>query len=176
MKYTFFKPAALALALLGSASAFAAGEATNVIFFLGDGMGPTTVTASRIYKYGEAGALGMEQLKRTARIKTYSNDAQTTDSAPSMAAYMTGVKMNNEVISMSADTKAYNMATNPPTPYVTGADSTCPATGNGMPVVTVLEQAKAAGKDENYYLNIPIGGHIGGIIGHGVDDFTSHKK
>ena len=29
-----------------------------------------------------------------------------TDSAPSMAAYMTGVKMNNEVISMSADTKA----------------------------------------------------------------------
>ena len=84
----------------------AAGEAKNVIFFLGDGMGPTTVTASRIYKYGETGKLNMESLKRTARVKTYSNDAQTTDSAPSMAAYMTGVKMNNEVISMSADTKA----------------------------------------------------------------------
>ncbi|MEF9993834.1 MAG: alkaline phosphatase, partial [Acinetobacter sp.] len=25
----------------------------NVIFFLGDGMGPTTVTASRIYAVGE---------------------------------------------------------------------------------------------------------------------------
>ena len=52
-----------------------------MIFFLGDGMGPTTVTASRIYKYGEAGKLNMEQLSRTARVKTFSNDAQTTDSA-----------------------------------------------------------------------------------------------
>lgn len=142
MKHNLFKRTATALALCAAASAFAAGEATNVIFFLGDGMGPTTVTASRIYKYGEAGTLGMEALKRTARIKTYSNDAQTTDSAPSMAAYMTGVKMNNEVLSMSADTKAYNGTT----PYVSGADSTCPATGNGATVPTLLEQAKAAGK------------------------------
>lgn len=121
----------------------AAGEAKNVIFFLGDGMGPTTVTASRIYKYGETGKLNMESLKRTARVKTYSNDAQTTDSAPSMAAYMTGVKMNNEVISMSADTKASDGTGKA---YVTSAgDSTCPS-GNGAPVVTVLELAKAAGK------------------------------
>ena len=140
---THFKTCAAAIALIGAASsALAAGEATNVIFFLGDGMGPTTVTASRIYKYGEAGALTMESLKRTARIKTYSNDAQTTDSAPSMAAYMTGVKMNNEVLSMSADTKAYNGTT----PYVSGANSTCPGTGNGTAVPTLLELAKAAGK------------------------------
>ncbi|WP_416220581.1 alkaline phosphatase, partial [Escherichia coli] len=41
--------AAGALALLAPA-AHAAGEAKNVIFFLGDGMGPVTVTAARIYK------------------------------------------------------------------------------------------------------------------------------
>ena len=128
-----------ALALAASSTSFAAGEATNVIFFLGDGMGPTTVTASRIYKYGETGQLAMESLRRTARIKTYSNDAQTTDSAPSMAAYMTGVKMNNEVLSMSQDTKAYNGTK----PYYSGADSTCPATGNGTSVPTLLELAKA---------------------------------
>lgn len=139
---TKFKICAAAIALVASASVLAAGEATNVIFFLGDGMGPTTVTASRIYKYGEAGALSMESLKRTARIRTYSNDAQTTDSAPSMAAYMTGVKMNNEVLSMSAETKAYNGST----PYVSGADSTCPTTGNGTAVTTLLELSKAAGK------------------------------
>ncbi|MBL0230647.1 MAG: alkaline phosphatase [Moraxellaceae bacterium] len=120
----------------------AAGEAKNVIFFLGDGMGPTTVTATRIYAYGEDGKLNMESLRRTARIKTFSKDAQTTDSAPSMAAYMTGVKMNNEVISMSDDTKAFNGST----PYVNGADSTCPSVGNGTPVATLLEMAKAAGK------------------------------
>jgi alkaline phosphatase len=141
---TKLKICAAAVAFVAATSAFAAGEATNVIFFLGDGMGPTTVTASRIYKYGEAGALTMESLKRTARIKTYSKDAQTTDSAPSMAAYMTGVKMNNEVLSMSADTSAYNGTT----PYVNAAtgDSTCPASGNGTAVTTLLELSKAAGK------------------------------
>ena len=51
----------------------AAGEAKNVIFFLGDGMGPTTVTATRIYAYGEDGKLNMESLRRTARIKTFSS-------------------------------------------------------------------------------------------------------
>jgi len=138
-----FKHTVAGLAFLSAMSAFAAGEATNVIFFLGDGMGPTTVTASRIYKYGEAGKLNMEALTRTARVRTYSNDAQTTDSAPSMAAYMTGVKMNNEVISMSADTKAYSGTT----PYVASTgDSTCPASGNGTSVPTLLELSKASGK------------------------------
>lgn len=137
-----FKRSLVAYAAAISSTAFAAGEATNVIFFLGDGMGPTTVTASRIYKHGEAGKLAMESLTRTARIKTYSNDAQTTDSAPSMAAYMTGVKMNNEVISMSADTKAFSGTT----PYATGSDSTCPASGNGTAATSLLELSKAAGK------------------------------
>ena len=139
---TQLKLCAAALALVGATSAFAAGEATNVIFFLGDGMGPTTVTASRIYKYGEAGQLTMESLKRTARIKTYSLDGQTTDSAPSMAAYMTGVKMRNEVISMSPETVARDSANKS---YTSGADSTCPA-GNGSAVTTLLELAKKAGK------------------------------
>jgi len=122
----------------------AAGEAKNVIFFLGDGMGPTTVTAARIYKYGEAGSLNMEKLRRTARVITYSKDAQTTDSAPSMAAYMTGVKMNNEVISMSEDTRAWS-----PAGVALGsrASNTCNTiSNNGTPVPTILENAIAKGK------------------------------
>jgi alkaline phosphatase len=134
----------VAAAMAGMAhNAAASGEAKNIIFFLGDGMGPATVTASRIYKVGEDGSLTMDTLERSARIKTYSNDAQTTDSAPSMAAYMTGVKMNNEVISMSSDT----IAREP------GRDANnnlginnCPATGNGSSVPTILELAKAKGK------------------------------
>ena len=132
--------AAFSITLAGPA--FAAGEAKNVIFFLGDGMGPTTVTAARIFKYKEEGALNFEQLQRTARIKTYSNDAQTTDSAPSMSAYMTGVKMNNDVLSMSTDTKAVA-----PGKDVNGnlGVNNCVA-GNGQPVPTILELAKAKGK------------------------------
>ena len=78
----------------------------NIIFFLGDGMGMTTMTAARIYSVGEDGELTMDTLPETAFVKTFSNNAQVTDSAPSMSAYMTGYKMNNEVISMSTNTVA----------------------------------------------------------------------
>ena len=133
---------AVLFAAVTASHAFAAGEAKNVIFFLGDGMGPTTITAARIYQYKEEGQLNMDKLERTARIKTYSNDAQTTDSAPSMAAYMTGVKMNNEVLSMSADTMAIapgRDANGNPT------INNCLAS-NGQSVPTILELAKAKGK------------------------------
>jgi alkaline phosphatase len=134
---------AAAVLLSIGAPVHAAGEAKNIIFFLGDGMGPATVTASRIFKVGEDGSLNMDKLERTARIKTYSNDAQTTDSAPSMAAYMTGVKMNNEVISMSSETVATN-----PSKDVNGnlGINNCAAIGNGLAAQTILELAKAKGK------------------------------
>ena len=142
------KPLLLAATVaLTMSHAFAAGEAKNVIFFLGDGMGPVTVTASRIFKYGEGGKLTMDSFGRTARIRTYSLDAQTTDSAPSMAAYMTGVKARNEVLSMDGSTFAKPPSANTSvTPSVSAAVNNCPASGNGSPVPTLLEQAIAKGK------------------------------
>lgn len=127
---------------LGATSQAQAGDAKNVILFIGDGMGPTVLTATRLFKVGEEGNLEMMTLPRSARIKTFSNDAQTTDSAPSMAAYTTGVKMNNEVIAMSSDTKAVA-----PGKDVNGNKTVnnC-SSDNGKPVPTILELAKAAGK------------------------------
>lgn len=113
----------------------------NVVFFLGDGMGITTMTAARIYAVGEEGALTIDTLPESAFIHTYSRDGQVTDSAPSMAAYMTGVKMNNEVISMSAETRATDAQGNA---YVQNENTTCPA-GNGAPVDTILELMKDQG-------------------------------
>jgi alkaline phosphatase len=113
----------------------------NVIFFLGDGMGMTTMTAARIYSVGEDGELTMDTLPETAFVKTFSNDAQVTDSAPSMSAYMTGVKMNNEVISMSPDTVAVD-----PVADANGnkLGNNC-GTKNGTSATTLLELAKAKG-------------------------------
>jgi alkaline phosphatase len=113
----------------------------NVIFFLGDGMGMTTMTAARIYAVGEDGDLTMDTLPETAFVKTYSNDAQVTDSAPSMSAYMTGVKMNNEVLSMSTDTVAKSPVADANGNLLANA---C-GTGNGSPVTTLLEVAKNKG-------------------------------
>ncbi|MGR6424093.1 alkaline phosphatase [Aeromonas veronii] len=128
--------------VLGATSQAQAGDAKNVILFIGDGMGPTVLTATRLFKVGEEGNLEMMKLPRSARIKTFSNDAQTTDSAPSMAAYTTGVKMNNEVIAMSSDTRAVA-----PGKDVNGNKTVnnC-SSDNGKPVPTILELAKAAGK------------------------------
>jgi alkaline phosphatase len=120
----------------------AANTQKNVIFFLGDGMGITTLTAARIYSVGESGDLTIDTLPESAFVKTYSNDAQVTDSAPSMAAYMTGVKTNNEVISMTPDTVA-----TPPSADANGnlGVNNC-AASNGTNVKTLLELAKAAGR------------------------------
>ncbi len=76
----------------------------NIIFFLGDGMGMNTLTAARIYAVGEDGELTLDTLPESAFVKTFANDAQVTDSAASMSAYMTGKKVNNGVLSMSSDT------------------------------------------------------------------------
>ncbi|MES2261424.1 MAG: alkaline phosphatase [Pseudomonadota bacterium] len=132
------------LGLLLAAHSFdtSAAQAKNIIFFLGDGMGPAAITAARIYQYKEEGLLKFERMERTARIKTYSQDAQTTDSAPSMGSYMTGIKIRNEVISMSSDTIA-----SAPRKDAHGnqtIDTCLPSNGRAAP--TILELAKAHGK------------------------------
>ena len=86
---------------------------------------------------------------RTARVRTYSLDSQTTDSAPSMGAYMTGVKSRNEVLSLDGNAFAAPYAPTKDTtvtPNVNNAVNNCPATGNGAAVSTILEQVIAKGK------------------------------
>ena len=139
--------AAIALSACGGNSSVIVGSGTseapkNILFFLGDGMGMTTMTAARIYKVGEDGELTMDTLPETAFVKTFSKDSQVTDSAPSMAAYMTGLKTDNGVISMTPETTSYDSVTLKD--FVAGADSTC-ATTNGKPATTLLELAKTAG-------------------------------
>jgi alkaline phosphatase len=113
------------------------GPFTRVLFFLGDGMGIATMTAARIYSVGEDGDLTMDTLPETGYVRTYSNDALVTDSAPSMSAYMTGVKMNNEVIAMTSDTIA--------PPYGPNNELPVCVVGNGAPVTSFLEAAKTQG-------------------------------
>ena len=149
-----FATATVLAGLAGGAQAHTAGGeprpapvVRNVIFFLGDGMGPVTRTAARIKYHGEAGSLAMDRLPYAARVKTFALDAQTTDSAPSMAAYMTGVKTRNDVIGMDQNTLSlpYRPAADPAT-KVSNAVNRCPATGNGLPSRTLLELAIDAGK------------------------------
>lgn len=82
-------------------------RAKNVILFVGDGMGVSSVTAGRIFAGqakgldGESYRLAMEQLPYSAMVKTYTHDSQVADSAPTAAAMTTGVKSANGTIGVT---------------------------------------------------------------------------
>jgi len=74
--------------------------AKNVILFIGDGMGVSTVTAGRIFigqemgKTGEEHVLSFEDFDNVALVKTYNTNAQVPDSAGTATAIMSGYKTN----------------------------------------------------------------------------------
>jgi len=86
-------------------------QAKNVILFIGDGMGISTITAARIFEGqqkgidGEGNQLAFEKLPYIALSKTYSANQQTPDSAPTMTAMVTGVKTNDRMLSVSQTIK-----------------------------------------------------------------------
>ena len=94
----------------GAAAAVARGagqaSARNLILFVGDGMGPTTVAAARILDgqrrgaTGEENQLSFEAFPHTGYSKTYNTDLQTPDSAGTMSAMMSGVKTRAGVIGL----------------------------------------------------------------------------
>ncbi|MEP1605746.1 MAG: alkaline phosphatase, partial [Marinomonas sp.] len=73
-------------------------KAKNVILFIGDGMGISTITAARIYagqKRGQTGeeyVLPFEKFENVALVKTYNTNAQVADSAGTATAMHSGKK------------------------------------------------------------------------------------
>uniref|UniRef100_A0A8D1VS84 alkaline phosphatase n=1 Tax=Sus scrofa TaxID=9823 RepID=A0A8D1VS84_PIG len=109
--------------------------AKNLILFLGDGMGVSTVTATRILKAqmngkpGPETPLAMDQFPYLALSKTYNVDRQVPDSAGTTTAYLCGVKTNMKVIGVSAAAR-YDQCN----------------TTQGNEVISVMNRAKKAGK------------------------------
>ncbi|XP_072516199.1 intestinal-type alkaline phosphatase [Salminus brasiliensis] len=110
-------------------------RANNLILFLGDGMGISTVTAARILKGqlagnpGEETVLTMDTFPNLALSKTYNVDQQMPDSAGTATAYLCGVKATYGTLGLSA----------------TSRRSQC-STEKGNEVYSVLHRARAAGK------------------------------
>lgn len=83
------------------------GRAKNVILFIGDGMGISTITAARIYagqKLGMSGeeyVLPFETFDNVALVKTYNTDAQVPDSAGTATAMHSGEKTRIGVLGIS---------------------------------------------------------------------------
>ncbi|MDO9522028.1 MAG: alkaline phosphatase [Pseudohongiella sp.] len=82
-------------------------RAKNIILFVGDGMGISTVTAARIFagqlqgSAGEENFLSFEQFPAVALSKTYNTNQQTSDSAGTATAIMAGIKTRAGVIGVN---------------------------------------------------------------------------
>lgn len=84
-------------------------RAKNVILFIGDGMGISTITAARIYdaqKRGETGEenqLSFEKFANLALVKTYNTNAQVPDSAGTATAMHSGTKTRIGVLGIGPE-------------------------------------------------------------------------
>uniref|UniRef100_A0A1I8PVK2 Alkaline phosphatase n=1 Tax=Stomoxys calcitrans TaxID=35570 RepID=A0A1I8PVK2_STOCA len=78
-------------------------KAKNVIMFLGDGMGLTTVAAARNLLGGEEKQLSFNDFPYTGLSKTYSVDKIVSDSACTATAYLCGVKAQEGTIGLNGD-------------------------------------------------------------------------
>ena len=81
--------------------------AKNIILFIGDGMGISTVTAARILAgqlqggTGEENILSWEKFPYSALSKTYNTDLQVPDSAGTATAFLSGAKTRAGVIGVN---------------------------------------------------------------------------
>jgi alkaline phosphatase len=77
--------------------------ARNVILFLADGTGISTVHAASVHGHGQAQKLYIQHMPHLAFSETSSANSWVTDSAAGMTAIVTGEKTNNGVISQSSE-------------------------------------------------------------------------
>jgi len=93
--------------------------AKNVILFIGDGMGISTITAARIYagqsagEDGESHVLAMDTLPWSALSKTYSHNFQVSDSAGTAVAMVSGIKTLSGVLGVNSSVSYGNCASVP---------------------------------------------------------------
>ncbi len=76
--------------------------AKNIILFLGDGTGVSSLNAASIYGYNKPQALYIQSFPGLALADTSTATQWVTDGAAGATAYATGVKTNNGVLSQSS--------------------------------------------------------------------------
>ena len=92
-------------------SAAAGAPPKNVIFLIGDGMGFEQVKAAGMYLNGTEGTLSFESLPFLAEMTTHSTNSSITDSAAAATAIATGVKVDNDVVSVAIPGDGYELET-----------------------------------------------------------------
>lgn len=80
----------------------------SAVLLIGDGMGSTVITATRMYFKGVDGKLFLDQTRHRGKLTTPSRDRVVTDSAASATAMATGQMVDNGVLSSFEKKPAVN--------------------------------------------------------------------
>ena len=131
------------LAFLLVAALPASAQKNNVILFVGDGMGVSTVTSTRIATVGVDGQLALDRMPYTAISKTASADYITPDSAATMSAMMTGVNTNTGVIGYGPTTEYADWGGNGNGPRLTTIGELAISMGYAVGIVTTTRVTHA---------------------------------
>ncbi|WP_420144297.1 alkaline phosphatase [Sphingobium sp.] len=108
-------------------------KARNIILFLGDAGGVSTINAAGILAHDKPQSLFIQSMPHVALSDTSARDKWVTDSAAGMTAIVTGYKTNNAMVSM-----------------VPGPD------GHPAPVKSLMEYAEQRGLSTGVVTNMPI--------------------
>jgi len=127
---------ALAACVRPSIEPVAQRRARNVILFLADGTGISTVHAASVHGHGDAQKLYVQHMPHLGFSETSSASSWVTDSAAGMTAIVTGEKTHNGVVSQGPDS-------------VRGKS-------DGRPLKSVLEYAEEKGLSTGVVTNSPL--------------------
>lgn len=117
-------------------------KAKNVILFLGDGMGMTTVSATRPHMGNENNLLSFERFPFYGLSKTYCLNRQVPDSACTATAYATGVKTNYNALGVNGNVLTSNCTINQED-YVHSIIKWAQDAGKGTGIVTTTRVTHA---------------------------------
>src|SRR6478672_2025919 len=77
----------------------------GIVLFIGEGLTPNRVAATRLYAGGANAHLALESLPAVAMLANYSQDFAVPDEAAAATTLATGVKVNNRSIGLGTDGK-----------------------------------------------------------------------
>lgn len=148
----------------------------GIILFIGEGLAPDRLAATRVYLGGADARLTFDSMKHVAILTNYSKDFATPDQAAAATAIATGVKVKNRAISVDSDGKrlrslialAHNRGR--ATGLVTNANLTDPTSA-------AFYAHSSEGNDNNEISRQLVdGANIDIVMGGGVGPFLPESK
>ena len=148
----------------------------GIILFVGEGLAPGRLAATRIYAAGADTPLTLDSLPHMALLTNYSNDFAAPDQAAAATAIATGTKVNNRLI--SCDSKGKSLPTLIELAHQAGRATGLVTNANLTDPTAAAFYAHTADQNDRSAIASQIveGAKIDLVLGGGVDDFLPESK